>query len=127
MKQHEGEVALSYTEKVLGAVNNWEAQIKQFRVCDGFAIEFLSWDILLRGGYKGQLEFIDYSQTGCSMPSDIRGLHPFSNILDIQLIAKNILVKATKDELKVIDPISTKCYLKFKINDQWYTSAIAYF
>ena len=61
------------------------------------------------------------------MPPDIPGLHSFSNILDIQLIAKNILVKATKDELKVIDPISSKCYLNFKINDQWYTTAIAYF
>ena len=58
MKQHhEGDVAISYTHKVfvLGAVNNWEAPIKQFRVW-GCSIEFLDRDLLLRGGlYKNRL------------------------------------------------------------------------
>ena len=77
MKQyHEGEVVIGYYEKVLvlGAVNNWEAPIKQFRVCAGYSIEFLSGDILIRGECSGQLEFIDYSQTGCSLLPDIQGL-----------------------------------------------------
>ena len=74
---HEGEVTLSYDEKVLvwGAVNNWEGPIKYFRVCDGYSLEFLNRNILLKGGLRGQLEFIDYTQTGCSMPPDIQGLH----------------------------------------------------
>ena len=129
MKQHiGGEVALSYEEKIFvwGAVNNWEAPIKQFRVCHGDLIEFLDRDILIRGGNNAQLEFIDYAKTGCSLPPDRRGLHS-DDIRAIQRIAKNILVIATKDELKVIDPRSRKCYLKFMINAQWSTSAITYF
>ena len=131
MKQHhEGGVAIGYMNKifVLGAVNNWKAPIKQFRVCDGLSIEFLDGDLLLIAGRKGQLEFIDYSQTGCSMPPDIQELHSYYYIRAIQRIANNILVTVTNDGyIKVINPISRKCYLKFKINDQWYTSAIAYF
>ena len=99
MKQHhEGEVALSYTIKVLvlGAVNNWETPIKQFRVSDGYSIEFLDRDILLIGGLNGELEFIDYSQTGCYMPPDIQQLHS-SSIQAIQRIAKNIIVTASYD------------------------------
>ena len=115
-RDHEGEVAFGYMSKivVLGVANNWEAPIKQFRVCDGYLIEFLSEDILLRGKYDGQLEFIDYAQTGCSMPPTLQGLH--SNVFyDIQRIAKNIMVIAFDDaSLKVIDPIIRKCYLKFK-------------
>ena len=132
MKQHyKGDVAISYYYKkeifVLGTVNNWEALIKQFRVCDGFAIEFLDRDILIRGGNKGQLEFIDYSQAGCSMPPNIRGLHS-RYIEAIQRIVKNIIVTSSDDGyIKVIDPISRKCYLKFMINDKGNTSAIAYF
>ena len=119
MKQHiGGDVAISYYEKifVLGAVNNWEAPIKQFRVCDGYLIEFLSEDILLRGKFDGQLEFIDYAQTGCSIPPTIQGLH--SNVFyDIQRIAKNIIVTASDNaSLKVINPIIRKCYLEFKRN-----------
>ena len=128
MKQHyEGEVAISYDEKifVFGAVNNWEAPIKQFRVCYGCSIEFLDRDILIRGEYDGELKFIDYSQTGCSLPTDIQGLHS-DDIRAIQRIATNIVVTASKDELKVIDPISRKCYLKFKKCDNW-MSAITYF
>ena len=117
MKQHhEGEVALNYNEKVrvFGALNNWKAPIKQFRVSAGSSIEFLDRDILLRGKYDGQLEFIDYTQTGCSMQPTLQGLH--SNVFyDIQRITKNILVTASDDaSLKVIDPIIKKCYLKFK-------------
>ena len=124
MKQHRGgEVIVSYREKiiVLGAVNNWEAPIKQFRVCEGWSIELFDRDLLLRGGFDGQLEFIDYSQTGCSMPPDIQGLHS-TYIEAIQQIAKNILVTASKDELKIIDPISKNCYLKLRINGQLMSS-----
>ena len=76
MKQYMGEVAVSYGEKVIiwGAANNWGDPLKQFKVCQGWPIEFLSEDILLIGGYKGQLELIDYSQIGCDI-SYIQGLH----------------------------------------------------
>ena len=42
-----GEVTISYYRKifVLGAVNNWEAPIKQFRVFAGYSIEFLDREI----------------------------------------------------------------------------------
>ena len=120
MKQHhEGDVVIGYLKKVfvLGAVNNWEAPIKLFRVW-GYSIEFLDRDILLRGGLNGELEFIDYAQTGCLMPPDIQGLHS-SYIGAIQRIAKNILVTSSVDRyLKVIDPIVRKCYLKFKISEK---------
>ena len=120
MKQHiGGDVAISYYKKVLvfGAVNNWEAPIKQFRVCYGYSIEFLDRDILLRGGgFDGQLEFVDYTQTGCLMPPNIHRLHSDC----IQRIDKNILITASNDGyLKVIDPISRKCYLKFKNGGEW--------
>ena len=129
-QHHEGDVALSYARNLLvwGAVNNWEAPIKQFRVCNGYSLEFLNRDLLLRGGYNGQLKFIDYSQTGCYMPPDILQLH-WSSIRAIQRIAKNILVTATATDdeyLKVIDPIFRKCYLKFKKGDKW-VNAITYF
>ena len=75
MKQHMGEVAVSYWEIIWGAANNWGAPLRQFSVCKGLSIEFLSEDILLRGGgHKGELEFIDCAQIGCSMPP-IQGLH----------------------------------------------------
>ena len=122
MKQHhEGEVAISYYKKVLvlGAVNNWEAPIRQFRVCDGCSIEFLDRNILLIGRYGGQLEFVDYAQAFCSLPSPIHGLYS-DGINAIQRIAKNILVTAANDGyLKVIDPISRKCFLKFKKCAEW--------
>ena len=130
MKQHiGGDVAISYYFKkeifVLGAVNNWEAPIKLFRVCAGCSIEFLDRDILLRGKANGELEFIDYSQTGCSMPPNIRGLYS-DFIIAIQRIAKNILITAPLDgSLKVIHPLSRKCYLKFKKGNNM--KAIVYF
>ena len=128
-QHHEGEIALNYEDKVfvLGAVNNWEAPIKLFRVCAGCSIEFLDRDILLRGKFDGQLEFIDYTQTGCSMPPDIQGIYSYY-IEAIQRIAKNILVTVPHEGfLKVSDPITRKCYLKFMINIKWNTSTIAYF
>ena len=127
MKQYMGKVAVSNDEKVIiWAANNWAAPLKQFSVCDGDSIEFLSGDILLRGGYKGEVEFIDYAQTGCSMPP-IQGLH--SNVIyDIQRIAKNIVITASMDGfMKVIGPISRKCYLNFKKRDHCLWFAIACF
>ena len=127
-QHHEGEMAISYYEEifVLGAVNNWETPIKQFRVCAGYSIEFLDRHILLKAGRKGQLEFIDYTQTGCSMPPNMKGLYS-DDIVAIQNIAKNILVTVADDGfLKVIDPISRKCHLNFTKGDQ-YMRTIAYF
>ena len=127
MKQHMGEVAVNYDRaiKVWGAANNWEYPLKQFGVCDGRSIEFLTSDILLRGGDKGQLEFIDYRLTGCSLPSPIKGLHS-RNIIAIQRIAKNIVATGSDDgSLKVIDPKSRNGYLNFK-KGLW-VKAMAYF
>ena len=121
MKQHiGGDVVVSYWAqvKVYGAANNWgNTPIKQFDVCNGHAIEFLSGDLLLRGGYEGQLEFIDYTQTGSQLPPIIEGLHSvFINA--IQRIVKNIVITASADGyLKVIDPISRRCYLKFGVRE----------
>ena len=127
MKQHiRGDIVVSYEYKVRvwGAANNWGGDpIKQFDV-KGYSIEFLSGDLLLRGGLTGQLEFIDYAQTGCKLPSTIR-LHS-DCINDIQRIAKNIVITASGDGyLKVIHPISRRCYMKFKAREVLY--ALAYF
>ena len=127
MKQHvRGEVAVSYSEKVIvwGVADT--SIFRQFTVCSGKAIEFLSRDILLRGGRKGQLEFVDYMQTGRVLPRTIRGLHSHT-IYAMQRIAKNIVITFSADGyLKVIDPIYRKCHLKFK-KACWCTSALAYF
>ena len=123
-----GDVVVSHGNKVKvwGAANNWGGDpIKIFDVCCGLSIEFLSGDLLLRGGPEGQLEFIDYAQTGCKLPPIIEGLHSKS-INAIQRIAKNIVITASYDEyLKVIHPISRRCYLKFKARNSLY--ALTYF
>ena len=128
MKQHiGGDVVVSYlkTVKVWGAANNWgEDPIKQFDV-KGRSIEFLSENLLLRGGREGQLEFIDYGEIGCQLPPIIIGLHS-KHIYAIKRIAKNIVITASEDEyLKVIHPLFRKCYLKFKARKFIY--ALAYF
>ena len=130
MKQHtRGDVVLSYSDevRVWGAANNLgENPIKQFyNVCDGRSIEFLDGNLLLRGGDQGQLEFIDYEQTGDELPPIIKGLHS-ECITAIQRIAKNIVVTASNDTyLKVVHPISRICYLKFKARESF--NALAYF
>ena len=129
MKQYMREVAVSYREKVIiwGAANNWETPLKQFSVCLGWSIEFLSEDILLRGRYEGELEFIDYTQAGCSLPP-IQGLHS-KGIFDLHRIAKNIVITSSMDGfMNVIDPISRKCYLNFKKvgDDKWLAIACFY-
>ena len=130
MKQHIGGdvvVSYGYKVKVWGAANNWgENPIKQFDVCWGRSIEFLSGNLLLRGGNEGQLEFIDYAQTGCLLPPIIEGLHS-KYIYAIQRITKNIMVTAFNDGyLKVIHPMSRRCYLKFKARDSLYALAYLY-
>ena len=72
MKQYMGgDVVVSYPGiiTVWGAANNWDnTPIKQINTnITGYSIEFLSGDLLLRGGFNGQLEFIDYAQTGCKV------------------------------------------------------------
>ena len=130
MKQHlRGDVVVSYlkTVKVWGAANNWGGDpIRQFDVCYGRSIEFLSGDLLLRGGDDGQLEFIDYTQTDYKLPSIIMGLHS-KYIYAIQRIVKNIVITAAYDGyLKVIHPISRKSYLKFKARESLYVLAYFY-
>ena len=127
MKHIGGDVVVDYENevKLWGAANNWgENPIKQFNVSCGYSIEFLSGNLVLRGGYEGQLEFIEYAQTGYEL-SPIMRLHS-KCINDIQRIAKNIVVTASDDGyLKVIHPISRICYLKFKARKSLY--ALAYF
>ena len=129
MKQHmRGDVVVSHKDnvRVWGAANHLgNIPIQLFDVCRGYSIEFLSEDLLLRGGYKGQLEFIDYTEIGCQLPPIIEGLHS-ERIKAIQRIAMNIVITASKDRyLKVIHPISRKCFLKFKARKSLY--ALAYF
>ena len=130
MKQHmRGDVVVSYW----GEVDVWGVNdlvltpINQFNnVCYGLSIEFLDGDLLLRGGYQGQLEFIDYGEIGCKLPSTIMGLH-LKHINAIQRIAKNIVVTASVDGyLKVIHPIYRICYLKFEARDSLYVLAYFY-
>ena len=129
MKQHmRGDLVVNYWNEV----KVWEAAndlgntpIKQFNVCYGRSIEFLSEDLLLRGYNKGRLEFIDYAQTGCILPPIIMGLHSKS-IYAIQRIAKKIVITASEDGyLKVIHPIFRRCYLKFKTRKS--LEALTYF
>ena len=117
MKRYMGVVVVNYRKKVniWGAANNWEYPLKQFSVCPGYPIEFLSIDILLRGGYNGDLEFIDYRGI---LPLTIHDLHS-RYISDIQRIAKNIVITVSDDgSIKVIDPILRKCYGKLKKGDE---------
>ena len=124
----EGDVVVSYRDnvRVWGAANHLgNIPIQQFDVCKGDSIEFLSENLLLRGGDEGQLEFIDYAQIGCKLPQIIKGLHS-ERIKVMQRIVKNIVITATADgDLKVIDPISRICYLKFTARRFLY--ALAYF
>ena len=128
MKQsYEGELLVRYLENVIvwGAANNWIHPLKQFTVCFGYSIELFSGRMLLRGGGKGELQFIDYAQTGGRLNPHIQGIHSEA-IYDLQGIAKNIVVTVSYDGyLKVIHPISRKCYLKFNRGDRM--RAIAYF
>ena len=129
MKQHiGGDVVVGYGDKVKvwGTANNWgENPIKQFDVCEGWAIEFLSGDLLLRGGFKGQLEFIDYGEIGCTLPPKIEGLHSEYKFIALQKIAKNIVITASADgSLKVIDLISISAYLSFQTDKRF--EALAY-
>ena len=123
-----GDVVINYYYKVRvwGAVNDLGGDpIKQFSVCGGSSIEFLSGNLLLRGGEEGQLEFIDYGEIGCKLSPIIMGLHS-NYIYAIQRIAKNIVITASGDRyLKVIHPIFRRCYLKFKARKSLF--ALAYF
>ena len=120
-----GDVVISYRDKVkVWGAASWDnnTPIKQFDVCDGYSIEFLDGDLLLRGGLSGQLEFIDYAQTGCQLPSTIPLHSEYINA--IQRIAKNIVITTSNDGyLKVIHPISRKLYLCFKKNEGFNTLA----
>ena len=127
MKQNiGGEVLVSCHNQVnvWDTTNNWENTPKQFSLCDGRSIEFFSQHLLLRGGWNAHLEFIHYRETVCKLPPTIR-LHS-AVIFGIQKIVQNILLTASMDGyLKVIEPISGECYLKFK--KEGGMRAIAYF
>ena len=101
MMQHTGgDLVVSYLNKVKvwGTANNWgQNPIIQFNNLPyARSIQFLSGNLLLRGGKKGQLEFIHYAQTASQLPPIIEVLHS-DNIYAIQPIAKNIVVTASGD------------------------------
>ena len=103
---------------VWGAVNNWEAPYKEFHEVfeSTDSIQLIYGNILLRGTMKGNLEFIDYTQTRHLFYSPIK-LCSY-RIEDILTITKNIVIILARDEnLYVIDPISRICYFKFKLGD----------
>ena len=129
LKQHmRGDVVVNYEHevRVWGAASWDKTPIKKFNNINyGLSIEFLSGDLLLRGGEEGQLEFIDYGEIGSQLPPTIKRLHS-KHIYAIQRIAKNIVGTVSYyGYLKVIDPISRRCYLKFKARKSLY--ALAYF
>ena len=79
MKHMRGDVVVSYWDKVKvwrPANHLGNTPIKQFDLCKGSSIEFLSGDLLLTGGHEGQLEFIDYGEIGCNLPPIIEGQSP---------------------------------------------------
>ena len=98
-----------------GQITTGEIPLSKLKYALGIhSIEFLSGDLLLRGGYEGGLEFIHHAQIGAIQYSPIDQLHSDS-ILDIQSIVKNVIATTSVDGyLKVIDPIPRKCYMKFK-------------
>ena len=130
IKQYAGNIALNYywgKVSLWGSANHWAKPLNQFDVNAGHSIEFLSGDILFRGDSNGQLQFIHYSHQILSfLPPSITKLHS-NSIEAILRIANNIVLTASADgSLKVLDPISRKCYLKFKKDDKS-MRALAYF
>ena len=83
----------------------------------GRTIEYLSDDILLRGSDEGTLEIIDCTGTG-------NLLHPFLKlhsraIYEIMRLSKDIVITTSRDgSIKVINPISRKCYSVLKNKSQ---------
>ena len=131
MKQHtSGDVVVSYENKVKvwGEVNNWEKPIKIFNSC-GSSIEFLSENLLLRGGGQlgeGNLVFIDYAQAVCAVPPMLT--QHDSSICNIQRITKNIVVTVCDQYIivvDIVDTISSRSILMFEVRKLLH--ALAYF
>ena len=131
MKQYiGGEVAVGFWGgvSVWGDANNWDnIPIREFSdVCKGCSLEFLDGDLLLRGD-KGQLGFILYREIGSLLYSAIIPRLHSNFIYVMQRIAKNIVVTVSADRyLKVLHPISRKCYLKFNNGESLYALAYLY-
>ena len=105
--------------KILGNNTICEGIIKQFMFTQtGWPVELLANNILLRGEGEGKLELVEIEK-GSSIHQGIR-VH--SNILrEILCVAKNIIIIASYDgDVKVIDPISGKCYFIFTNSLQVY-------
>ena len=120
MKMFVNDVACCMGHEIIiwGKDNNWSAPRKKFEFSFiGDSIELLSKDIYLRGvGYMSQLEILDLD-TGSPLQPPIHRLHS-GTIHQIQKIGENIVVTVSADgSLKVIDPITRKCYLNIKEND----------
>ena len=99
--------------KIWGVSNNWELPIQEINEFKdhGWSLEIASRDILLRGGYKGKLDIIDYSTQIRYQPINLHS----GTIWKICRIAKNIVVTAAGNgTLKVIDPIDRICYFAYK-------------
>ena len=115
---------------VWGADNNWEVPYKVITQENGglgnqkgYSIELLSGNIMLRGGDRGILEFIDYTQMAERLLPPIA--LPLKNIYELKRIGRNIVVFASMDgTLRVIDPFLRKCYFIFYKNIQSYNVII---
>ena len=98
-----------------GAANNWETPIRDFKfIFSGHAFEYLSKDLFIRGGNKGELRV--YSSIRGTIQKEPIHVN-ISNIRYMLRIAHGILAIVAHGNLKVIDPyIDSKCYFIFKDN-----------
>ena len=93
-----------------GKKNNWKIPIKRLFSQNNWSIELLDSNLFLRGGERGKLKIMDLL-TGNSLQSI--PLHSYI----ILHIAKNIVVTVSDDRsVKIIDPLTRKCYLIFNDN-----------
>ena len=101
---------------VWGTQNNWEHFYKQFTIYSykPYSFELLQGNILLRGGYYGDLGFEHYlTHTEIALYPPIN-LHS-RTIWDILSIAKNIVATISLDgTLKLSDPFARICYVTFQ-------------
>ena len=100
---------------IIWNINNWETPKSVFKfnkkLIGATSIQCLSADIFLRGKDDGELEILDL-RSGDKV-EEVIPLHT-EVIMDIQKIAKNILVTVSEDDhMKVTDVLDRKCYYDF--------------
>ena len=89
----------------------------------GWSLGFMQPDILLIGGQRGVFDLMHLYGEGPLLPS-IPLLHSKRVILDILVIARNIVVCASEDgTVKVINPLLRRLYFQFKCDREIYSIA----